>query len=59
MREKFAISLGWIIGLAVFGGWMSIVGNPHVIETSIGLVMAVSAGLWIYFKLNPKNKGKK
>lgn len=57
MREKFAIGLGWVIGLAIFGGWMSIVGNPHVIETSIGLVIGVSAGLWIYFKLS-SNKQK-
>lgn len=52
MRKKFATAIAWIFGLAIFGGWMSIVGNPHVIETSIGLVMAVGAGLWIYFKLS-------
>lgn len=38
--------LGWIVGLAVFGLWMSIVGNPHVVETAIGLVLGVGAGWW-------------
>jgi hypothetical protein len=29
-----------IFGLAVFGLWMSVVGNPHVVETTMGLVIA-------------------
>ena len=29
-----------VAGLAVFGFWMSIVGNPHVVETVIGLVIS-------------------
>ena len=44
--------LGWIIGIGIFVGWMSLVGNPHVVETSIGLVIAIGVGLWVYVKLS-------
>ena len=43
--------LGIIAGLAVFGFWMSIVGNPHVVETAIGLIIGVGVGVWIYKQL--------
>lgn len=43
--------LGLIVGLAVFGFWMSIVGNPHVVETVIGLLLSVIAGFWSFFAL--------
>jgi hypothetical protein len=33
--------LSALLALLVLGGWMSMVGNPHVIETVIGLVFAV------------------
>jgi len=39
---------GWVIGLAIFGVWMNIVGNPHVVETVIGLVIATSGGFWTF-----------
>lgn len=39
-----------VVALAVFGGWMSIVGNPHVVETVIGLVFGAIAGGWTYVK---------
>lgn len=42
---------GWIAGLSVFGVWMNIVDNPHVVETVIGLILAVAAGFWVFFKL--------
>lgn len=42
--------LGLIVALAIFSAWLSVVGNPHVVETVIGLVLAVIAGFWIFFK---------
>ena len=43
--------LGWIAGLLVFVIWIRLVGNPHVVETVIGLVLAVAAGFWVFFML--------
>lgn len=40
-----------IVALAIFGSWMSVVGNPHVVETVIGVVISVIAGFWSYFFL--------
>ena len=37
--------LGLIAALVVFSGWLKVVGNPHVVETVIGLVLAVIAGI--------------
>jgi hypothetical protein len=52
--------LAVIVGLSVFGVWMSIVGNPHVVETVIGLVLAFGTGFYIWYKLrqfgNKRNK---
>lgn len=42
--------LGLIAALVVFSGWLKVVGNPHVVETVIGLVLAVIAGFWVFFK---------
>lgn len=42
--------LGFVVALIVFLGWMRIVGNPHVVETVIGLGLAVGAGIWIFLK---------
>jgi hypothetical protein len=44
--------LGIIVGLAVFGSWMSIVGNPHVVETVMGVIFGLIAGVWVYRKIN-------
>ena len=44
-----------VVALAIFGGWMSIVGNPHVVETVIGLVLAFASGFWIYRTLSKKS----
>lgn len=46
--------MGWIVELSIFGGWMSIVGNPHVVETSIGIVIALVGGFWMFFKIEPE-----
>jgi hypothetical protein len=47
-------SLSIVVGMGVFIIWISIIGNPHVVETVIGLVLALVAGLWTYWKLKPK-----
>jgi len=53
---------GWVAGLSVFAGWIMLVGNPHVVETVIGLVLGVAAGFWVFFKLrkfsSTNNNGK-
>lgn len=43
--------LALAVALGVFAAWLSVVGNPHVVETVIGLVLAIVAGLWAYFQL--------
>lgn len=43
--------VGIVAGLAVFGFWMSIVGNPHVVETVIGLILGLGVGFWVYKQL--------
>ena len=35
-------------GLTVFGIWMSIVGNPHVVETVIGMALSAYVGYKVY-----------
>ncbi len=39
-----------LVAIGVFALWLSVVGNPHVVETVIGLVLAAFAGFWVYFK---------
>lgn len=34
-----------------FLAWLSLVGNPHVVETVLGLVLAIIAGGYAYFRL--------
>ncbi|MGV0960065.1 MAG: hypothetical protein ACOYB1_09515 [Limnohabitans sp.] len=43
--------LAAIAALIVFVLWMRMVGNPHVIETVIGLIIAIAAGIWTARKL--------
>ncbi len=37
------------LGIGVFVAFMILVGNPHYIETIIGLVLAVCVGFGSYF----------
>lgn len=49
-----------IVGLAIFGFWMSIVGNPHVVETVIGVILGIVSGVFCFNELNKMfNKHKK
>lgn len=52
MRNSFAKIVAFIIGIGIFIGWMKLVGNPHVVETSMGLAISVIAGGWVYLKLS-------
>jgi multisubunit Na+/H+ antiporter MnhE subunit len=36
-----------VCSLAIFGFWMNIVGNPHVVETVLGLVIAITVGVLV------------
>jgi len=45
-----AKAVGLIAALLVFVGWISLVGNPHVVETVIGLVIAATVGVFVYRK---------
>ena len=45
-----AKAIGLIAALLVFVGWISLVGNPHVVETVIGLVIAAVVGVLVYRK---------
>jgi hypothetical protein len=51
-----------IIALIVFSAWLSVIGNPHVIETILGLILSAIAGIWAYIELRKmkifKNKTK-
>ena len=33
------------VGLALFLFWLNIVGNPHVVETVLGLVIGIAAAI--------------
>ena len=54
MRQLISI----ICALAVFGFWMNIVGNPHVVETAIGLVIAITVGFFVNKGLKQAFSGK-
>ena len=47
MNSNLRSAIRVIFGLVVFLVWLSLVGNPHVVETSIGLVLAVVAVWWV------------
>lgn len=51
MEIFMAPIFGLIAALIVFLLWLSVVGNPHVVETVIGLVLAVIAGFWVFLKI--------
>jgi hypothetical protein len=53
-NDEMALTIrlvGGFVGLAVFGVWMGVVGNPHVAETMIGLVLSAIAGTWTWWQL--------
>ena len=46
------IAIPIIAGLAVFVGCMGIVGNPHVVETVIGVAVAIAVGFFVWRTLH-------
>ena len=52
---KMAWPIGFISGLSIFAFWMSIVGNPHVVETVLGLVILVVVTAFVGLKLRKLN----
>ena len=40
--------IGIISGLSIFGYWMNIVGNPHVVETILGMIISIICGYVIF-----------
>jgi hypothetical protein len=53
---KSAVYVGIIAGLIIFGIWMNIVGNPHVAETSIGVLIGIGVGILVWYKLRKLRK---
>ena len=50
--------IGVIVAFLVFLGWISLVGNPHVVETIIGLILSGLAGFWTYSKISKMSSNK-
>tara|TARA_B110000444_G_scaffold251222_1_gene278748 strand:+ start:467 stop:622 length:156 start_codon:yes stop_codon:yes gene_type:complete len=51
MREVLPL----IAALLVFIGWISSIGNPHVVETVIGLMIA--SGTYFFVWIKTKKRG--
>jgi len=47
-RPHVAKIVGFIVGPVVFSVWMNIVGNPHVVETVLGVGISIFAGAWVW-----------
>jgi len=47
--------VGLLAAFLVFLGWIRLVGNPHVVETVIGLVLSIGVGVWIFLKMRRRN----
>ena len=43
---------GLLAAVVVFLIWRSLIGNPHFIETILGVIFAAIAGFWVYAKAN-------
>jgi hypothetical protein len=43
-----------IVGLVVFLLFIKTVGNPHVIETLLAVILGIITGFFVYFKLLKK-----
>ena len=43
-----------IVGLVIFAIWMSIVGNPHVVETTIGVILALAGAVYFHTQILKK-----
>lgn len=50
--------LSILVGFVVFNFWLAVVGNPHVVETVIGLIIAIAAGVYFRFRIVPSLTNK-
>ena len=46
--KKIKSLISVIVGLVVFAAWMNIVGNPHVVETVLGLFIGLAGGYYAW-----------
>jgi len=51
MREVLPL----IAALLVFIGWISLIGNPHVVETVIGLMIASGPYFFVWIKTKKRD----
>lgn len=51
LARRLSVPTGVIAGLAAFAWWVSIVGEPHVVETVLGLVIATSIGILLSMRM--------
>ena len=49
--RSLSVPAGVIAGLVAFALWMSIVGNPHVVETVLGLLVAAIVGTLLWWRM--------
>lgn len=56
MWNKFIGTIAVSFSVLIFIGFMSLVGNPHVNETAMGLIISVLLGLFIFFKFGKHDR---
>jgi len=54
--RKISMIIAIIVSVVIFMGWMILVGNPHVVETILGLIISTIIGVMLFFKLSPKSR---
>lgn len=55
-KMSMAKWISLVVGMGVFIVWIRLVGNPHVVETVIGLIFALGAGVFTYMKVKPDSR---
>lgn len=56
MSKKLKLVFSGLCGVAVFVGFMMLLGNPHRDETLIGLCLGAGTFLGVQFMMRSKNK---
>ena len=47
------------VGVVIFAIWLSVVGNPHVVETVIGLLLGMAGAIYFHLQILAKVWPKK
>lgn len=42
------------VGVIIFAVWLSVVGNPHVVETVLGLVLGIAGAIYFHLRILSK-----